>query len=114
MTLDNIVKMSKTSKMPIDKICRIKTYLPIKEKFKFIEEYNILVKEHINDFGEFKNLVTFVFFYLLIVKYYTNIEIELDYEDFDQLQENGIINKITEVINDDYTLLLQLINSKVK
>ena len=47
-------------------------------------------------------------FNLLAVKYYTDIDIELTYSEFDILQEYGIIDKIMESVGSDYSLLLSI------
>ena len=107
--LDSVIKRSKTSTLQIDKLCNIKTYLSTKEKFEFLEKYNKLLKEHQDDYKGMESFVGFVFFYLLLVKTYTDIEIEMTYECFDQLQENGIINKVVEVIQEDCSLLLKFV-----
>lgn len=109
--LNNIAKRVKESTMSIDKLCNVKKYLPIKEKFEFAKEYEKLVESHINDYLGYESFVAFVFFNLMVVKKYTNIDIECTYEEFDILQENGLINKIVEVIGDDYSLLLKLIQT---
>ena len=112
--LNNIVLRCKNSNMPIDKICSIKTYLPTIDKFKFVEEYTNLLKQHINDHDGCEVFIAFVFFNLMVVKKYTNIEINLTYEDFDTLQENRIIDKIKDFIGDDYNLLLRLVQTNNK
>lgn len=85
--------------------------MPIKDKFDFLKKYDELINLHINDYPDYKNFVAFVFFNLMIVKEYTDIELELTYEEFDMLQENKIIDKIIEIISDEYKLLLGLIRS---
>ena len=100
--------------MPIDKMCSIKTYLSTLDKFKFVEEYTGLLKDHINDYDGCEPFIAFVFFNLMVVKKYTNIEIDLTYDVFDVLQENKIIDKIKEFIGDDYNLLLRLVQKNNK
>lgn len=108
--LSSVVTRCKTSNMSIDKICKIRKYVPIKEKIDFVKKYYETVESHMDDFGEYSSFfVSFVFFYLMVIKTYTDIEIELTYEEFDILQENGIINKIIEVIEEDYSFMLQFI-----
>lgn len=109
MTLDKVVKACRVSKVTIDKLCKIKKYLPIKDKFKFIEEYEELIGKHLDDYAGYESLVAFVFFHLMVIKTYTDIELELTYEEFDLLQENELINKITDMIGDDYVLLTSLV-----
>ena len=57
--------------------------------------------------------MAFVFFNLMVVKKYTDIELELTYDEFDILQENGLISKIVEIVGEDYSLLLKLIQAKI-
>lgn len=108
---DIIGTISKTT-LPIDRFCNIKTYISVKEKFEFIEEYKDVLKEHECDAKdpEMLNFIAFIFFNLMVVKKYTDIDLDLTYEEFDMLQENGVTNKIVEKIGDDYSLLLQFVN----
>lgn len=111
-TLDKIIINSKKSTMSLDKMCVIKRYLPIEEKFKFIEEYENILKKHKDDYPMYPSYVGFLFFNLMVIKKYTDIEFDLTYESFDKFQERGWIDKIVEFIGSDYTLLLQLIKKE--
>lgn len=91
----------------IEKFCRIKKYISIKEKFEFINEYRKQMELHNKDYEGFEGLISFVFFNLMVVKKYTDIELEMTYEEFDVLMEFGLFKKIIEVIGDDYQLLLE-------
>ena len=86
--LDNVIVKTKTSAMSIDKLCQIKRYLPIKDKMLFLKEYNDLMLAHQKDYDGMEAFVGFVFFNLLVIKWYTNIELALTYDEFDSLQEN--------------------------
>ena len=110
--LVNLVNNFSKTNLQIDRICDIKTYLPVKDKAIFVNEYFDLVKEHIDDFNGAIEIVLYTFFHLLVVKYYTNIELDLTYESFDMLQENRMMNKIIEIIGEDYDLLKQFIKIK--
>lgn len=110
--LNNVISRCKNSNLPIDKLCKIKTYLPTKEKFAFLDEYLEVLEIHVKETPKYAAFVAFVFFNLMVIKYYTDIKIELTYEEFDKMQEIGIINKITSFIGDDYTLLLRMIQSE--
>lgn len=112
--LKTIAARTKNSTMSLDKLCKIKNYLPIKEKFEFAKEYKELLKSHIKDYPDYESFVAFVFFNLMVVNKYTDIELELTYDEFDILQENGLIDKIVEIIGDDYSLLLKLIQIEIK
>lgn len=107
--LNGIVKSLNSTSLNIDRLCNIKKYISIKEKIDFVNEYKELVKQHVNEYPGFEGFIGFIFFNLMIVKKYTNIELEMTYEEFDILQENGIVSKIVEMIGDDYSLLLKLI-----
>lgn len=107
--LETIIARSRTSSMSIDKLCKIRTYLPTQEKFKFLEEYYQILERELKLYSNYHSFVAFIFFNLMVVKKYTDIEIEMTYESFDLLQEAGIINKIIEVVQEDYTLLLRMV-----
>ena len=98
----------KGSSATIDKFCNIRKYIPVEEKFKFIKEYDELLKQHIDDYKNYESFVAFIMFNLLAVKYYTDIDIKLTYSEFDVLQEYGIIDKIMELVGSDYSLLLSI------
>ena len=109
--LETMVVNSNKINQPITKLCKIKKYLPIKEKFEFIEKYQKVLKEHIRDYPEYPSYVAFLFFNLMVMQAYTDIEFELSYESFDKFQERGWIDEIVGNIGSDYTLLLQLVRS---
>ena len=96
--------------LSVNRYCEIKKYLTIQEKFDFITEYKKLIDQHIKDYEGFEEIIAFVFFNLMVVKKYTNIKLDMTYEEFDILQESEMINKIVEEIGDDYKLLLSFTN----
>ena len=110
--LKNIIARCKTSNISLDKLCKIKKYLPIREKFRFLKEYDTIVEKHLMDYIGYESFVAFIFFNLMIVKEYTDIELELSYDEFDMLQEYGLIDKIVNFIGEDYSLLLGLVQSE--
>ena len=97
------------SAFTINGLCKIKTYLTVEEKIAFAKEYREAVEKHINDYPKYESFIAFVFFNLMVVKHYTDIKLDLTYEEFDKLQSNNLINQIVEKIGDDYSLLLRLI-----
>lgn len=109
--LETMVVNSNKINQPITKLCKIKKYLPIKSKFEFAEQYKKVLAEHIKDYPEYPGYVGFLFFNLMAMQAYTDIEFELTYESFDKFQERGWIDEIVGVIGSDYTLLLQLIKT---
>lgn len=110
--LSNIAARSKNTNMTIDKLCKIKTYLPTREKFVFLKEYDNLIKLHVTDYSGYEEFVGLIFFNLLIVKTYTDIELKLTYEEFDRLQECGLIGQIANCIGADYDLMMSLVKMK--
>lgn len=104
--IDSLLKSS----ISITDRLSVKKYLTTKEKFKFIDEYNSLLTKHINDYEGYESYIAFVFFNLLIAKYYSSLELDLNYEEFDILQERGVLESIREAIGDDYNLLLNIAN----
>ena len=110
--LNIVAARCKTSNMTVDKLCNIKTYLSTKDKFKFLEEYDELVKQHINDYKGYEEFVKLIFFNLLIIKRYTDIELDLTYDEFDELQQNNLIGLIAEQIGGDYELMMSLVKMK--
>lgn len=108
VNLNVLLTRMKGSSATIDKFCNIRKYIPVEEKFKFIKEYDELLKKHIDDYKNYESFVAFIMFNLLAVKYYTDIDIELTYSEFDVLQKYGIIDKIMESVGSDYSLLLSI------
>ena len=97
--------------MSIDKLCNIKTYLPVKEKFDFVDEYRSLLNDHMADYQNYESFIAYIFFNLMVVKKYTDIDIQCTYEEYDILQENGVINKILEIIQEDYMILMKMVQT---
>lgn len=109
IALDKVIKSSNLLSSPIERICEIKKYLNTKDKMDFAKEYLDVVTKHVEDYPNCESFVAFIFFNLMVIKYYTNIDLKLTYEEFDALQSNGLINKIVDYIGEDYTLLLKLV-----
>lgn len=107
--LQQFANTMKRGVLGVDKLITIKTYLPIKDKIKFVQDYRKIVDEHVKDYDGLEHIVAFVFFNLCVVKEYTNLKLDLTYEEFDILQEQDLISKITEKIGADYELLMQFI-----
>lgn len=107
--IKNVVAKIKM-KQPIEKACRIKKYLKTTKKFEFVESYRKILDEHKNDYKGMESFIGFVYFHILLVKYYTNIDIDFTYECFDELMEYNIIDYVVEYIKGDYSLLLRFCN----
>lgn len=110
--LNKIIKSINNTRMDIsiDKLCKIKKYITTKEKINFINEYEDLLKKNIEEYPGLEPFVSFVFFNLLVVKKYTDIDIEFTFEYYDLLQENCLIDKIVEFIGTDYMLMIKIID----
>jgi hypothetical protein len=104
-------RVSQNAQLSLNKFVQIKKYLPTVEKFNFFKEFEQIISEHLNDYPGHESFIAFIFFHLLFIKYYTNIQLELTYDDFDALQEYGIIDKVINIVGDDYTLINQLIQN---
>lgn len=109
MKIDEFILKYKTSKMGVEKCCKIKKYLKTEGKVKLIKEYQENVKEFVNPYADLKVFMSFIFFNLMIIKEYTNIELELTLDEYDQLQENGIVDEILKYIEKDYAFLLKML-----
>lgn len=105
-----LVSRVKSSSMSIDKLCKVKKYIPVQEKFKFVDEYDQALEERIHDYENYESFIAFIIFNLMVVKYYTDIKLDLTYEEFDILQQNGIIDRIVEYVGADYSLLLKVVD----
>lgn len=104
--LNKIINVMKIrQKVNIEDLCKIKKYLTVKEKIEFVEEYRNVLKQHLEDYKGYESLMAFIFFNLMIVKKYTDIELELNFDEFDLLQENELIDIIAEAIGNDYLLM---------
>ena len=94
-----------------EKLVDIKKYIPVKNKLALTDEYNRLLQEHINDFENQQFYVSYVFLRMIIVKGYTNIDFEYSYDDYDILEEYGIIDKILKIAETDCEVLIKVISS---
>lgn len=104
-----LIRCSKNLEL-LPKVCKIKKYLETNEKFNFFDELNNMLSQESNK--KYFGYISFVYFHLLIIKYYTDIEVELNFECFDKLYSNGIIDYISGYIGKDYQLLLKFIVDK--
>lgn len=109
ISLDDVISKINKFNMSLDKILKVKIYLPTIEKFNFLDEYKKMVKEHESDYPDYAEYVALVFFNLMIVKKYTNIEFDMTYESFDKMQQNKIIGYVVGCMEEDYELLLNLV-----
>lgn len=107
--LTNIVARVKDSRMSIDKVCQIKNYLPINEKIKLVDEYKQLLGDYLKENTGHELFMAFIFFHLMVVKYYTDIELDVTCDEYDLLQSSLLVDKIVEKIGSDYDLLLKLL-----
>lgn len=108
--LDIVINELNSPAKKLNHVCKIKNYLTVKEKFKFMDEFKNKMDKFDDDFKEYGTFITFIVFNLLAVKYYTNIELNITYEEFDKLQNNDIIAKLIEIIEVDYNLLMNALN----
>lgn len=107
--LNSIVSASvKLKNFNINNHCSIKKYLKTDEKIAFVKEYKDVVESHLEDFDILNGYIGYIYFNLLVIKYYTDIDIDMTYDSFDILQENGLIAKISEVIGEDYIFLAKI------
>lgn len=110
-SISEISSLMRMQKVPLTKACKVKKYLRIEDKQRFCDEFSILVEEHISDFPKLYGYIPLVFLDLLIVKYYTDINVEMTYEFYDDLMESGIMSQLTEEIKDEYQLMMKLVVS---
>lgn len=111
MELSKFVASAKNSKLDISRLCTVKKYLPVQEKITLIQEYYDIVADMLGEdrYIGAESLVAFVVFNLLVVKKYTNIDLEISFESMDLLQENDLIGKIASAIGQDYQNLIKFI-----
>ena len=84
--ISQIKDRAQQGKRTIDQLCSVKRYLKTSDKFKLAD------------------------FHLLVIKYYTNIDIEMSYSCFDELMESDILPLVLGYIDADYNLLLKVCN----
>ena len=111
MELNRFVQSVANSKLEVDKFCKIKTYLPIQDKINFIQEYYRTLGDMFKDnkYDKAEGLIAFVIFNLMVIRTYTDVELDLSFESMDLLQKNDLINKIVAKIGEDYEALLGFI-----
>lgn len=107
MKLDLFINRVNRSNLSIEKQCKIKHYLKTDDKFAFLKEFKQKFNELKGNYEGFESYLGFIIFNLLVIKYYTDIELDITVEEFDILQENNFIDKIVEYIGNDYSLLLR-------
>lgn len=112
--INQIKDRIQTGKRSIDQLCSVKSYLRTNEKFKLAEDYKQILLKHKDDYNGSIPFIGFVFFHLLVVKYYTDIEINMDYESFDELMESDVLPSVLDYIQSDYELLLKICNLNLR
>lgn len=111
-SIENVLSMSSNKNIDINKSCKIKKYIPIKEKFKILDDFEKIFKEHIDDYPGFESFIAYIFFNLKMIQIYTDIDIEFTYECFDKLQTNNLMNRILQEVGSDYNLFLNFVKMK--
>lgn len=89
----------------VDKACKIKKYITVEEKIELIKDFNRLVEENSPKYKDNLSLVAIVLFQLKIVQAYTDIKLNMQIEEYDKLQEFGVVDKVIEYIGNDYNML---------
>jgi len=108
-SVESVAVKAMNKNIDINKVCRIKKYIPIEEKFRILNDFDKLFKEHIGDYPGFESFIAYVFFNLTMVKEYTDINIEFTYECFDKLQTNDLMSRILNEVGQDYKLFLNFV-----
>ena len=111
-SIDSVVGKSMNKSVDINRICRIKKYITIEEKFRILNDFNELYKNHINDYPGFESFIAYVFFNLTMIKEYTDIDVKFTYECFDKLQTNNLMDRILNEVGQDYKLFLNFVKMK--
>lgn len=111
--LKYVVTMYTLKKMDIDKVIKFRTYIPVSEKLNAIDEYIKSLecytkgKEYLDSFEQYFK------FTMLAVKLYTNIKIDMTYEEYDLLVKNGLLNEIFTYVQEDYADLKGFMQMKL-
>ena len=113
MTIDDFLqKVNSPTSLSLAKIVKIKKYLPIKKKFEFADEFKKEVEKQKDNYPNCEAFIAFMIFNLLIVKYYTDIELDITCDNYDKLQECKWIDEINKNIGSDLELILTLLQMK--
>lgn len=110
--IESVLAKSSNKSVDINKSCRIKKYIPVEEKFKIIDDFEKIFKEHVDDYQGFESFIAYVFFNLKMIQVYTDIDVEFTYECFDKLQINNLMNRILQEVGEDYKLFLNFVKMK--
>ncbi len=105
--LENVIKSINS----LPRMVNVRKYIPVQEKLQLADEYNELFTAHIHDFENQPFYIGYIFLRMLIVKGYTNIEFEYTYNDYDILEQYGVVDKVIELVGDDYQILMKVISS---
>ena len=97
--LDMLVRLSKTNSFDVNKTLKIRKYIPLEEKIKYIESY---VNEVINEDGNYNSIDKYFKFTMMVFNIYTNLELSNTYEEYDKLVSNGLLDIIFNEIKTDY------------
>ena len=97
--LDILIKLSKTNNFNVNKVLKIRKYIPFEEKIEHIENF---VNEVIDQHGNYNSIDKYFKFTMLVFNIYTNLELHNTYEEYDKLVSNSLIDVIFSEIEADY------------
>ena len=113
LDLKYIVTMCVIKKKDISEVVMFKKYIPIQEKLALIDEYIKSLECYEKGIGYIDSFEQYFKFTMMAVRAYTNIKIDITYEEYDLLVKNGLLNLIFEQVQNDYVDFKDIMQMKL-
>jgi hypothetical protein len=98
----------------LEKALQIKKYLPIMEKKKLIIDIIASCTDDISGFIDIDRFQLHVYFNMMVLQTYTNLEIDDFTAQYDELCERGAMSKIIHKIQEEYDVLDKLLHEELR
>lgn len=109
MKINELVTKARNKNFDFNTGLQIKNYLPIMEKKSFVTDVIALYTDDIDGFITVDRFNMNIYFDMKMMAVYTNLDISSDFNEmvaqYDELCENGLLDKIITLIDDEYTTM---------
>lgn len=99
VNIDVLIRLSTSNNFDINNSLTIRKYVPFEEKMMHIENF---INQIIDENGNYNSLDKYFKFTMTMVNIYTNLDLQITYEEYDKLITNNLLDMIFTEIEADY------------
>lgn len=99
VNIDVLIRLSTSNNFDINNSLIIRKYVPFEEKMMHIENF---INQIIDENGNYNSLDKYFKFTMTMVNIYTNLDLQITYEEYDKLITNNLLDMIFTEIEADY------------